>query len=173
MNTKAPHPIATGTPNDSDRIMTKVHRMEFRQIVPVDLETCWDFFSSPANLKVITPSTMRFNILSGGDLPMFPGQIICYRVSPFPGIRVQWVTEITQVQDHVLFIDEQRFGPYRFWHHLHRFNPVPEGTEMIDVVHYALPLGWPGNLSLPLVKRKLRAIFSYRHQKITELFGSA
>ncbi len=40
---------------------------------------------------------MSFDILSGDDRPMYPGQIIQYIVTPVMGIKTKWVTEITHV----------------------------------------------------------------------------
>ena len=126
----------------------KVYRIYRKQILPVSLNTAWEFFSSPRNLKYITPDYMNFRILeiSGGE-SMYAGQIIRYKVNIFPKIPVLWTTEITQVNHLHMFVDEQRVGPYRMWHHQHFFREVPEGVEATDEVHYALPLGfwavWP------------------------------
>ena len=88
------------------------------------------------------------------------------------GIPVYWMTEITQVKDREHFIDEQRFGPYQFWHHQHHFKAIPGGVEMTDIIHYRNPLGLIGRLANRLfVAKKLKIIFEYRFQKVKELFG--
>ena len=116
---------------------------------------------------------MSFDILSGADRPMYPGQIIQYIVTPILGIKTKWVTEITQVCDHEFFIDEQRFGPYALWHHKHFIKEIPGGVEMIDIVDYKLPFGLLGRIAHPLlVKGKLNEIFEYRYNKLIELFGN-
>lgn len=115
---------------------------------------------------------MGFVTLSGDDRQMYPGQVIHYTVSPLMGIKMQWVTEITHVKDKAFFVDEQRFGPYRFWHHKHFLKEIPGGVEMEDIVHYKLPFSFLGNLAHPLlVKPKLEEIFAYRQKKLVELFG--
>ena len=113
------------------------------QLIPVDIDTAWEFFSNPANLQAITPKNLGFKILSKhhGD-KMYPGQIIEYRVSPVLGIPMYWMTEITHVKDKAFFVDEQRFGPYQLWHHQHHFKIVDGGVEMTDIVHYRNPLGF-------------------------------
>ena len=116
---------------------------------------------------------MGFNILyiSGGD-KAYAGQIIRYHVSILPGIKVHWVTEITQVKEPLYFIDEQRFGPYSFWHHQHFLKEIPGGVEMRDIVHYGLPLGILGSIANSLiVKKQLKTIFDYRHKKLEAIFG--
>lgn len=130
--------------------------------------------SAPQNLAKITPAHMGFHILSDADdiREMHAGQIIEYYIHPLPGIRTHWVTEITHVQDRHFFVDEQRFGPYKFWHHKHFLKAVPGGVEMTDLVHYALPLGVLGRMAHAIfVKRKLRQIFNYRYQAVDKLFN--
>jgi ligand-binding SRPBCC domain-containing protein len=138
------------------------------------MEQAWDFFSSPANLQRITPAEMGFKIISRfHGLRMYPGQLIEYKVRPLLGIPVYWMTEITQVQEPVYFIDQQRFGPYTLWHHQHHFKAIPGGVEMTDIVHYRIPLGLLGDLANWLfVKKKLESIFQYRYKAVEELFGS-
>ena len=60
----------------------KVYRLHTKQNLPITMEEAWAFLSDPKNLKTITPDYMSFDILSGADRPMFPGQIIQYIVTP-------------------------------------------------------------------------------------------
>lgn len=148
--------------------------LQKKQVLPISLEKAWDYFSSPSNLKEITPDNLGFKIETQiqGQKEMYPGQIISYTVSPVLGIPVRWVTEITQVESGKFFIDEQRFGPYKMWHHEHHFKPIPGGTEMTDIIHYVIPLGFLGRIANALfVKRQLNDIFDYRFKKVTEIFG--
>ena len=102
---------------------------------------------------------------------MYAGQLIEYRVSPLLGIPLYWMTEITQVVEGKYFIDEQRFGPYALWHHQHHFREVAGGVEMTDIVHYKIPLGILGALADRLfVHQKLKQIFDYRFQAVSQLF---
>lgn len=129
--------------------------------------------SSPANLKHITPEYMGFDILTP-DLPekMYPGMMIAYHVRPVWGLRMKWVTEITHVDEHRYFVDEQRIGPYRLWHHEHHIEKIPGGVAMRDRVSYQPPLGWLGDIAQALfIKKQLAAIFDFRTRKIEERFG--
>ena len=149
----------------------KIYTLKKTQFLPISAETAWEFLSDPKNLKSITPDYMGFNILSGADRPMYPGQIIQYIVTPIMGIKTKWVTEITHVRDKMYFVDEQRFGPYALWHHKHFIKNVEGGIEMEDIIDYKIPFGWLGQLMHPiLVKPKLEEIFAYRKQKLEELF---
>lgn len=150
----------------------KIYTLHKKQNLPISVETAWEFLSDPANLKTITPDYMSFDILSGADRPMFPGQIIQYIVTPILGIKTKWVTEITHVKEGEYFVDEQRFGPYALWHHKHFIKAIPGGVEMEDIIDYKVPFGWLGQLFQPLlVKPKLEEIFNYRKVKLEELFG--
>ena len=150
----------------------KIYRLRSLQNLPISRKEAWNFLSDPKNLKVITPDYMGFEILSGGDRPMYPGQIIQYLVTPLAGVKTKWVTEITHVKEGEYFVDEQRFGPYSLWHHKHFIKPIDGGVEMEDIIDYKLPFGFLGQLVHPfMVKSKLDEIFEYRRKKLIDLFG--
>ena len=148
-----------------------IKTLKTTQILPLSLEKAWAFFSSPANLNDITPSDMRFDITSEVPAKMYEGLIITYKVSPFMNLPLDWVTEITHIREPHYFVDEQRKGPYRIWHHEHHFRKVDGGVEMTDILHYDMGkwvFGWLA--SLLFVDRKVRHIFSFREKKLLELF---
>lgn len=150
----------------------RLYRLEKNQLINLSIDKAWKFFSDPRNLAEITPGDLGFKIqyISGDE--MYPGMIIEYTVKPFPFFKVRWVTEITQVKEHVLFIDEQRFGPYRFWHHQHKFIQRGDATEIIDIVNYVMPFGIFGRIAHSLfVKRQLGKIFSFRSEYLAKEFG--
>jgi len=152
--------------------MSKVYSIKTIQKLPISLDEAWEFFSSPKNLKEITPDNLGFNIVSQhhGE-KMYPGQIIEYKVSPVLGIPLYWMTEITHVEDKKFFIDEQRFGPYSMWHHQHHFKAVEGGVEMTDIVHYKLPFWFLGDIANALlVKKQLKGIFDYRFAFVEQRF---
>jgi ligand-binding SRPBCC domain-containing protein len=133
----------------------------------------WDFFSSPNNLNRITPDEMSFEIIDEDISPMYAGQIISYIIRPVLNIPINWVTEITHVRQDEFFVDEQRFGPYKFWHHKHFIKQVPDGVILSDLVHYAMPFGIIGRIVHKMfVRRKLEKIFDYRVEIIKKLFNS-
>jgi ligand-binding SRPBCC domain-containing protein len=151
-----------------------VHTLKTVQRLPISLEHAWDFFSSPANLKEITPDHLDFRITSDPQFlgKMYAGQIITYTVRPLLGIPMFWMTEITHVQDHQFFVDEQRFGPYALWHHQHHFRAIEGGVEMTDYIHYKVPLGPLGDLAnWLLVRGQLKQIFDYRYRVLEQKFG--
>ena len=150
----------------------KIYRLHTKQNLPITIDQAWDLLSVPKNLQKITPEYMGFKILSGADRPMFPGQIIQYIVTPVLGIPAKWVTEITHVTDQSFFVDEQRFGPYRMWHHEHHFEVQGKGVLMTDRVSYKLPFGIFGRIAHGLfVKTQLRQIFEYRIAAMEKKFN--
>ncbi|MDH3258721.1 MAG: SRPBCC family protein [Deltaproteobacteria bacterium] len=147
-----------------------IHKTLF---LPISIQEGWKFFSNPRNLTLITPPSLGLEITSEVPDSIYPGVIITYRVRPFLGISVNWITEITHMRKPFLFVDEQRFGPYKFWHHKHLFKEVDGGIVVEDLVHYALPFGPLGNAANRLmVSRELDKIFTFRRRYLTARFGS-
>ena len=150
-----------------------VHRFETTHLLPIPRAEAWEFFSSPKNLSRITPPEMDFTITSPVPKEAYAGLIITYRVRPLFGVPVQWVTEITSVVDGVRFVDEQRVGPYAMWHHEHHFRDVPGGTEMRDIIDYAVPGGPLGDVvNHFVVARRVGEIFVHRRLLLDSQFGS-
>ncbi|MFN5182541.1 MAG: SRPBCC family protein [Bacteroidota bacterium] len=144
-----------------------------KQFLNSDLDTVWNFMSRPENLSKITPEYMGFEVLTDiKGIEMYSGQIIEYKVSPMMGIKLHWVTEITHVKNKSFFVDEQRFGPYKFWHHQHHLKEVEGGVEMIDIIHYKIPFGFLGKIANTLlVKKQLEEIFSHRFRVLDNMFN--
>lgn len=138
-----------------------------------DIETAWDFFSSPMNLSKITPKNMGFNVISNLESKdIYEGMIIEYKVSPVLHIPLKWVTKITQVEKNKSFTDFQEKGPYKYWNHFHEFVPNDKGVLMKDTVDYELPFGLLGRIAHTIfVRKKLENIFNYRYQVLEKQFN--
>lgn len=150
-----------------------IHQLKTKQIVPASLKEVWEFMENPRNLKKITPDYMGFDIVSQG-LPekMHTGLLIEYKVSPVLKLPMTWLTEITHLQEQVFFVDEQRVGPYKLWHHQHHFEETAKGVLMRDIVSYQLPFGPIGDFTHQMfVKKQLLSIFDYRYQAVEDYFG--
>ena len=152
----------------------KTYTIHFTQKMPISLEKAWEFFSSPLNLSKITPESMKFVVTSDytEQTKMYEGMIITYKVSPLLGIKMDWMTEITTVKDKEYFIDEQRFGPFKFWHHEHHFEEINGGVLMTDKLTYGIPFGIFGQLANTIiVAKQTQEIFDYRVKAVDEMFG--
>lgn len=144
-----------------------------KQIIPVSLDAAWSFFTDPANLDLLTPGDMKFSVTSPlEEKGIYPGMIITYKVSPLLRIPMTWMTEIVQVQERKYFIDDQKSGPFKIWHHQHHFREIDDGVEMIDIVYFKAPFGILGRLAEKLIVRnRVKKIFAYRKKILKEIFG--
>ena len=149
-----------------------VYQFKTEQSIDKPLDDVWNFIQNPKNLKLITPDYMGFDIISE-DIPdkMYEGMIISYKVAPILNIKTTWVTEITHLKEKKYFVDEQRVGPYKIWHHQHILIPTQTGVLMKDIVSYKPPFGLFGRLANTLfIKNKLNEIFNYRTKALEKFF---
>jgi ligand-binding SRPBCC domain-containing protein len=153
-----------------------IYKIIRTQKLPISIEESWDFFSSPENLATITPPHMGFKIKKGFETKkMFKGMLITYTVKPILNLPLTWVTEIIHVKQPHSFIDFQKKGPYRLWHHIHTFKKTGEHeVELYDEVKYMLPFGILGRIMHSIfIKKEIESIFNYREKVLKEMFGSS
>jgi ligand-binding SRPBCC domain-containing protein len=150
----------------------KLYSLVRTQHLPILLDQGWLFFTDPYHLLKITPAWLDFRIVSGSGARLYPGMIISFHVTPLLNFKYLWVTEITQVNAPYFFVDEMRFGPYRFWHHQHRFSENQNGVTVEDIIHYAIK-GWLFGqlLNRLFVRPKLNEIFAFRSRTLDTLFA--
>lgn len=149
------------------------HRLYREQQLNCDIETAWDFFSSPKNLSTITPKDMGFTVLTDYNSEQITeGMVIDYIVSPLLKVPLKWRTRITHVEPNKSFTDFQEKGPYKYWKHFHEFIPNKDGVLMKDTVDYELSFGFLGKIAhLLFVKKKLAHIFDFRYSVLEKLFN--
>jgi ligand-binding SRPBCC domain-containing protein len=141
------------------------------QYVDRDIQDVFEFFSRAKNLQQITPAWLHFRILSVNPNPVRRGTLIRYslRWRVFP---MRWTTEIVEWDPPHRFIDVQLKGPYRLWHHEHRFVSEGSGTRIFDEVRYELPFGALGSLAHRFkVKRDVEAIFAFRQRAVEKVLA--
>lgn len=156
---------------EGEQPAVKPFAFERRQFLPIAIDQAWSFFSNPANLARITPPSMAFRLTSSPTAEAYAGMILTYTLRPLFGVEFTWTTEITHLSKPGFFVDEQRFGPYRFWHHQHRLTEVAGGVEVHDLVHYLLPhMQFTGLVNRLIVAPRLKKIFDYRQKALGELF---
>ena len=150
----------------------KVFKLERSQILPISIEQAWEYFSNPLNLVEITPPNLSLRIKGNLDGRTTNGMLIEYTVKPLLGIEMDWVSEIKHVKAPYYFVDEQRLGPYKLWYHQHIFKALGnKKVEIVDVVHYSLPLGPLAMLlNKYIVQNKLSDIFNFRKQVLDQKF---
>jgi len=146
-------------------------KLKQEQFLPISLDEAWRFFATPKNLNEVTPNDLVFEIISELPDTMYEGLLINYRLKPMLNIPVNWCTEITHIKEKVYFIDEQRKGPYRIWHHEHHFKPVAGGVLMTDLLHYDIGMSFFGWIAGKMfVHRKVEGIFNYRYKMLESYF---
>ena len=150
----------------------KIYELQRKVTLPAPVEDVFSFFSKTENLNLITPPWLYFKILTPSPIKMEKSALIDYAIKLF-GFRFIWKTEITDWQPPDRFIDCQIKGPYRVWEHTHLFEEQKGGTQMMDIVRYAVP----GFVLSPLihflfVRPRLKKIFAFREQRMLELFTS-
>lgn len=114
---------------------------------------------------------MGMQIVEAPVRAMHPGMILRYKVAPLFGLKLNWTSVISAVKEGHYFVDDMLEGPFKLWHHVHRFEEKDGGTLIIDELHYRIPLE---PLSKPLhpflVKRELEKMFQHRETVAKELF---
>ena len=150
----------------------KVYTLKKEQKISKNINEVFDFFSKPENLSTITPDRMGFKILTPSPIDMKDGALIDYTVR-IMFIPIRWRTLITKYAPPNLFVDQQLKGPYSMWHHTHTFKKLSEEETLIeDIVKYCVPFGFIGGIVHYLyIKKDLESIFSYRKEKIKEIFS--
>ncbi|MGE0757582.1 MAG: SRPBCC family protein [Pirellulaceae bacterium] len=127
--------------------------------------------SSDALVQLIPPWENMKLAESAGSLRAGSRVVLRGSVGVIP---IQWVAIHTEYNPPHLFADRQESGPFAYWYHRHRFlDDGQGGTLLRDEVEYAVPLGMIGRwLGGWLVRRKLEAMFAYRHEKTRSLIES-
>ncbi len=149
------------------------YQFHSEQKIKATIDEIWEFISSPKNLKEITPKYMGFDIMNTHQpsKTMYEGMIIAYKVKPVFGIKTTWITEITHIRNNEFFIDEQRMGPYKMWHHQHIIKKIEGGVLMTDIVSYQPPFGIIGAFANSIIiLPKLKEIFDYRTKALATRF---
>jgi ligand-binding SRPBCC domain-containing protein len=145
----------------------KIHTLDSKIWLPRPVDEVFPFFADAHNLERLTPTFLKFTVITPAPIAMTPGARIRYRLR-IHGIPISWESEITVWEPPHRFVDEQLSGPYRLWKHEHRFVERDGGTEVTDHVDYAV---WGGSLVNSLfVAPDVRKIFAYRTSVLTDLF---
>jgi ligand-binding SRPBCC domain-containing protein len=149
-----------------------VHILEREQLIRAPVAPVFAFFAEARNLGRLTPPWLRFEVLTPEPVQMRPGTLIEYRLR-LHGLPLRWLTLIEEWEAGEMFVDRQIYGPYRLWHHTHRFSAHPQGTLVRDRIRYELPLGPLGAIAHRLfVHRDLARVFDYRRQAVIGALGA-
>lgn len=144
-----------------------IQHVRTETVVPASLDETFGFFADASNLERLTPPWLRFEIRTAAPIAMRVGTTIDYRLR-WHGLPIPWKTRIDAWEPGSRFVDRQILGPYRWWHHEHRFEPAAGGTRVIDHVQFVPRLQ---AVSRRIVQRDVERIFAYRREMLRHLFG--
>ena len=164
------------------------HRFETEFWVPYPIEQVFGFFANPENLPRIMPAWQKAQIESakitspvgvehhehamageGSEL------LISFRPVPFVPFRKRWRALIEDFQYLSHFCDTQLSGPFKYWHHCHRFRgevrDFANGTVVRDEVEYELPLAPISDIGVGIAQANFAGIFRYRQNETRRLLA--
>jgi ligand-binding SRPBCC domain-containing protein len=149
----------------------KPHYLEFKTKLYRPLPEIFEFFSNAENLNKVTPSEVKFSMLTPMPITMQVGALIDYHIK-LSGIPFFWRTQISVWEPPYRFVDEQVKGPYVFWRHEHIFEDKGHYVLMTDRLYYLSP-GW---FLEPLIDKlyirpRIEKIWQYREGQFNILFG--
>ena len=141
------------------------------QILNKNIDEIFPFFENPENLDIITPSELSFKIITPKPLLMKEGAEFKYTIK-LGLLKFPWKTVITKYEPNKVFIDEQKFGPYKKWKHTHLFEDVNGKTKMTDLIEYDL-FFYPikSLINRLYVKNNIIKIFAFREKYLREKFN--
>lgn len=149
----------------------KPHVLITETIIRRNLTEVFAFFSKAENLNALTPPNLSFKILTPMPIVIDKGALIDYRIK-LSGVPFKWQTEICIWEPPYRFVDQQLKGPYKIWHHEHKFEETEDGfTKMTDTVTYLSP-GWilEPIIDKVFIGKKVKQIFDYRKTALLNLF---
>lgn len=150
----------------------KIYQLYRQQALNMTVEDAWSFFSSPYHLNDITPDFFHVTITSKVPEKMYAGLMISYQMKAVFGIPMNWLSEVSHCDEQKRFVYEQRIGPFKFWSHEVCLTEQQNGILLEDIMFYAMPLGWLGQLvNSALIADKLKRIFDTRHAYLQSKFG--
>ena len=150
----------------------KIYQLYRRQQLNISLQQAWDFFSSPYNLNDITPEFFHVTITSKVPDKIYAGLMISYRMKAVFGIPMVWLSEVSHCDEPKRFVYQQRIGPFKFWSHEVCLTEQENGIVLEDIMFYAMPLGWLGQLiNVMLIAGKLEHIFNIRRDYLQGQWG--
>ena len=150
----------------------KIYQLYRQQQLNVTLQEAWNFFSSPYHLNDLTPDFFHVTIISKVPENIYGGLMLHYQMKAVFGIPMNWLSEISHCDEPKRFVYEQRVGPFKFWSHEVCLTETPGGIMLEDIMFYAMPLGWLGQLfNTLLIHHKLERIFDTRRDYLDSQWG--
>lgn len=138
-------------------------RIELTTEIPASTDRCF-YLSLSVDAHQSSMSDSGERAISGVTSGLMRrGDTVTWKARHF-GIPITMTSVISQYDAPYRFVDEQESGPFQRWWHEHRFESVPGGTVMMDVVEFESPAGWVGRLiNIVLLTRYMTKLLKQRN----------
>ena len=150
-------------------------RLQFVTDLDASQECVWEFHSTLDALEALTPPGTKIELPDPRPALELGARVAIVVTQPPVPFPLRWESVMTVWEPPLRFVDEQgRFGPWKTWHHEHRFDDLGGGrTRLTDTIDYEPPFGPLGKIADALfLRRQITAGFTYRHAKTRELLES-
>ncbi len=141
-------------------------------LINAPAEVCFDLMR---DIRIHTETTAQTNekaVDGVTDGKIGVGQTVTFEGTHF-GMRQRLTVKVTEFERPRLFVDEMIEGRFRFFKHIHEFDPRPEGTLMRDTLIWTSPLGFLGTIvDKLLLESHLRDLVTKRNVKLKEIAES-
>lgn len=135
----------------------------YEKTVQIDttLQELFNFHTDTNNLIRITPLNIKAELLTKNVEIKKDAILKIKTIKNF--LPMTWVVKIEDINEPNLLVDTALSSPFAYWRHSHIFYEENGKVFMKDKVEYKLPFGFIGKLFIPLVKKELEDMFSFRH----------
>jgi len=141
----------------------KIHHYQKKTRIQVPVETAFSWHEKQGAIERLTPPWEQIIIISrsGG---IKEGEQTYFKVKVGP-LWIKWFAHHIEYEKNSMFTDIQRYGPFLFWEHKHRFHPDGDHAFILeDNLRFRLPFSLISNIvALKSVKKRLNRMFEYRH----------
>jgi len=139
-------------------------------LINCTLEELFDFHLDTNNIKLITPSHTKVELIEYKEAT-FEGKIIKLKTTR-AWVPIDWIVKIEKYEYPNLMVDVALKSPFAFWEHQHIFTKKGSMCELKDVIKYKLPFGIVGKLIAPFIKKDIANMFDYRHKQTKQILES-
>lgn len=136
-----------------------------RTPMPASAEALYAWHARPLAFQRLVPPWEAARVVGQEGAFGTPGFRVRIRTGLFGPLKATWLAEGYDFVPGERFRDRQLKGPFAHWEHTHTFVPAGVQSSVLEEhIEYRLPFGAPGRLlGGGLVRRRLGAMFAYRH----------
>ena len=143
----------------------KYMRFEYQTTVEANQKVVFDWFERRGSFRrLMPPWEIAEEVRSDETLEDGAQRVFRFPLGP---LKMTWVAEHVGYEPPEKFEDFMRKGPFRSWHHVHRFIENGETTIVQEEVEYELPMGFLGRMfGSRNVRNRLDRMFRARELRL-------